>query len=103
MRMSQFTVEKILAVLREADFKSVAGAAKKSRVGEQTLCVWRKHSAGLDPAEVNRWKALALDDAEPKRLLAKRLRGRVRTRASPHPLQQRTPSATLGPPVFASA
>jgi len=52
---------------------------------------------------VNRWKALALDDAEPKRLLAKRLRGRVRTRASPHPLQQRTPSATLGPPVFASA
>jgi putative transposase len=42
------------------------------QVSEQTLYVWRKHFAGLAPADVKRLEALELDNAKLKRLLAER-------------------------------
>jgi putative transposase len=69
MRKSRFSDEQIVAILREADRTSVAEAAKKHKVSEQTLYVWRKHFAGLAPADVKRLKALELENAKLKRLL----------------------------------
>ena len=49
MRKSRFTDEQIVAILRECDRTSVAEAAKKHKVSEQTIYVWRK-SVGPIPA-----------------------------------------------------
>jgi putative transposase len=72
MRKSRFTDEQIVAMLREADRTSVAETAKKHKVSEQTIYVWRKHFAGVAPADVKRLKALELENAKLKRLLAER-------------------------------
>lgn len=72
MRKSRFSDEQIVAILREADRTSVAEAAKKHKVSEQTLYVWRKHFAGLAPVDVKRLNALELENAKLKRLLAER-------------------------------
>src|SRR6185312_12675980 len=72
MRKSRFTDEQIVAILRESDRTSVADAAKKHKVSDQTLYVWRKHFAGMAPADVKRLKALELENAKLKRLLPER-------------------------------
>ena len=70
MRKSRFTDEQIVAILRESDRTSVAEAAKKHKASNQTMYVWPKHFAGLAPADVKRLKALELEIAKLKRLLA---------------------------------
>ena len=70
MRKSRFSEEQIVAILREADRTSVADAAKKHKVSEQTLYVWRKHFAGLAPADVKRLKALELENNRLKHVAA---------------------------------
>lgn len=58
MRRSRLTDERTAAVLRVADRTSAAEAARKHEVSAQTLHVWRKHCAGLAPADAKdrrRW------------------------------------------------
>jgi putative transposase len=43
MRKSRFTEEQMVEILREADRTSVAAAATKNKVSEQTIYVWRQH------------------------------------------------------------
>lgn len=43
MREGRFSDEQVVAVLREADRTSVAEAAKKVKVSEQAIYVWRGH------------------------------------------------------------
>ena len=50
MRKSRFNDEQIVAILREADRTPVAETAKKHKVSERTIYVWRKHFAVLSPA-----------------------------------------------------
>jgi putative transposase len=72
MRKSRFTDEQMVAILREADRTSVAEAAKKYKVSDQTIYAWRKHFGGLQPTDVKRLKALEAENAKLKKLLAER-------------------------------
>jgi putative transposase len=73
VRKSRFTEESMVAILREADKTSVAAAAKKNKVSEQSLYPWRKHFGQLQPTDVRRLKALGAENAKLKKLLVERV------------------------------
>ncbi|OYW18214.1 MAG: hypothetical protein B7Z52_05465, partial [Burkholderiales bacterium 12-64-5] len=51
---------------------SVAEAARKHKVSEQSLYVWRKRFGMLEPADVKRLRGLEAENAKLKRLVAER-------------------------------
>lgn len=72
MKKSRFSEEQMVAIPREADRGSVAEAAKKHKISEQALYLWRKRFGALEPADVKRLRALEAENAKLKRLLAER-------------------------------
>jgi putative transposase len=62
----------MVAILREADRITVAAAAKKNKVSEQTIYAWRKQFGQLEPTDVKALNALSAENAKLKKLLAER-------------------------------
>lgn len=60
------------AVLCEADRTSASEAAKKHQVSDATIYAWRKHFGQMEANDVKRLKALELENARLKKLLAER-------------------------------
>ena len=72
MKKGRFSEEKMVGMLREADRSSVAEVAKRHGVSEQTLYYWRKHFAGMAPADVKRLRQLEQENVRLKKLVAER-------------------------------
>lgn len=72
MKKSRFTEEQMVAMLREVDRTSVAEVSKKYKVSDQTLYGWRKRFGELEPADVKRLRALEVENAKLKKMVAER-------------------------------
>ncbi len=75
MARNRHTSEQIISKLREAEVElakgtSVAQACKKIGITEQTYYRWRKAYGGLKVDQAKRLKALEVENARLKRLLA---------------------------------
>lgn len=72
MKKSRFSDEQVVKILAEADKTTVAVAAKKHAVSEQTIYTWRKRFGTLQASEVKRLRDLERENARLKKLVAER-------------------------------
>ncbi len=72
MKKNRFSDEKIVAILREASVTSVAEAARKHGVVEQSIYRWKKLYEGMQVSDVKELKSARDKNARLKKLLAER-------------------------------
>ena len=72
MKKKRHTNEQIVAILREADASSVAEAAKKHAITDQTIYRWRRLYDGMEVNDVKELKSLRDENLRLKKLLAER-------------------------------
>ena len=72
MKGTRFTDERIVAALRDAGTTSVAAAAPKHGVSEQSIHRWRKKFAGMEVSDVRELRRLRDENARLKKLVAER-------------------------------
>jgi putative transposase len=72
MKKVRFTEEQMVGILQEADRLPVTEVAKKHGISDQTIYNWRKHFAGMSPADVKRLRQLEQENNRLKKLVAER-------------------------------
>lgn len=71
MKKKRFSVEQIVAVLKEAEIGTpVAELIRKVGISEQTFYRWKKVYGGLEPSQARKLKQLEEENAKLKRLVA---------------------------------
>lgn len=71
MRRSRFSVEQIVAVLKQAELGMAVGdLTRRLGISEQTFYRWRKQYAGLQPDQARELKQLQEENARLKKLVA---------------------------------
>ena len=71
MKKKRFTVEQIVAVLKQADLgMPVADTIRQIGISEQTFYRWKKQYAGLQSDQVREFKQLQEENARLKKLVA---------------------------------
>jgi putative transposase len=71
VKKKRFTVEQIVAVLKEAELGTpVAELIRKIGISEQTFYRWKKVYGGLEPSQARKLKQLEEENAKLKRLVA---------------------------------
>ena len=72
MKKNRYSDEKIVAILREASITSVAEAARKHGVVEQTIYRWKKLYDDMQVSDVKELKSMRDENARLKKILAER-------------------------------
>jgi putative transposase len=62
----------MVAILRAADRSPIAEIARKHKISEQTIYVWRKRFGKLEPADERRLRELETANGKLKRMVAER-------------------------------
>ena len=71
MRKSRFSIEQIVAVLRQVETgMPVSDVIRRIGISEQTFYRWKKEYSGLQPDQVRELKQLQEENARLKRLVA---------------------------------
>ncbi len=71
MKRKRFSIEQIVAVLKQADLGlPVAHLIRQIGISEQTFYRWKKQYAGLESDQVREFKQLADENARLKKLVA---------------------------------
>ncbi len=70
MKRKRFSVEQIVAVLKQAEVVPVAELIRQVGISEQTLYRWKKQYQGLETDQLRQLKQLQEENGRLKRLVA---------------------------------
>ena len=75
MKMSRFSTEQIILILKEAEHgdRPISEVCRNHNISEATFYTWRRRYGGLEVKEAKRLKDLEKENAELKKLLAEAL------------------------------
>jgi putative transposase len=78
MKRKRYTEEQIISILKEHEAgMKVTDLLRKHGVSEQSIYRWKSKYSGMDVAELRRLKALEVENAKLKKLLAETLLDKV--------------------------
>jgi putative transposase len=71
MQQNRYSVERIIAVLKEAELGMPVGdIVRKLGISEQTFYRWKKKYGGLEPSQARELKSLRDENTQLKKLVA---------------------------------